>query len=362
MKIAYILEVNPYVNSGIIKKVNDQTETWRKKNHVTKIFVVWPKPNSKATFYVTGPNQHFSHLDTLKDSFIKNYGNKILSVKKLKTKLREFQPDILYTRQNIWYPGLGSILEEHTTVLEINSVDFMEMGFNAKLKKWIYLLGKPRILKRVKGIIAVTPNILDHYKDYKIKKTVVSNGIDLGKFTNSRLKEGKVNFVFVGSKNMKWHGVGMILKLAKELPQYNFKIVGYDGGGFSWKHLKNVFFYDWMNKEDLHALYRKCHIGIGSFGNSLVGKDIDSTLKVREYLANGLPVIAGHYDVDFREAGFFLKATNARNELIDSHEIIDFVEKYKYYVVEKKELQVIATENKETQRLEFMEEVRVGSK
>src|SRR5690606_16690319 len=139
------------------------------------------------------------------------------------------------------------------------------------------------ILRASTGIVAVSPNILKHYKKYEIKNTVVSNGINLKKFTSKKKPNinDKINLVFVGSNNMQWHGLEKIFELANKQPKWNFNIIGYNQKDFCHINLPNINFLGWMDKNKLEEVYIDSNFGIGSFGNHMVGKEIDSTLKIR---------------------------------------------------------------------------------
>lgn len=358
MKIAYIIEVNPYLNSGIVKKIKDQTAFWKQQGHDVKTHIIWPYHKNEKK-HLQGEVFSDMFVNALPNGFVKTYLTKITGISRVSRQLTSFNPDIVYIRQNIWYPGLTSVLSKYRTILEINSVDFMEMKFYSSLKRRVYMFGKNRILNVAKGIIAVSPDILQHYTSLKIPSTVVSNGINLSSFITRKNAEveSNVNLVFVGSKNMEWHGLDRVLDLAKEFEQYNFIVVGYDKKGFLADTPRNVTFCGWVDENELQRIYEKCHFGIGSFGNFLVGKNVDSTLKVREYLAYGLPVILGHHDVDFIESEFVLKITKEDNTFIDREEISEFIERYRKHVVPKGKLRIIDSVTKEQERLSFFTKI-----
>jgi len=357
MKIAYVIEVNPYQNSGIVKKINDQIEFWTKQGHDVKPYILWPKLKaSEINYFRKGKLYYNTILNNLPDNFIKTYLTKILTLPKIQRELESFAPDILYIRQNIWYPGLPHILKKHNTVLELNSVDYLEMSFYSTIKRKIYLFGKKRILKSVKGLVAVSPDILKHYKSYSLKQVVVSNGINLDNFKPLEGEKSNdiqnVELVFVGSPNMQWHGLDKINQLANFFPEWKFHIVGYTG-----EDSNNITFHGWLNKDELVNVYSRCHFGIASFSNFMVGKPIDSTLKVREYLAYGLPVLSGHQDVDFLESDLVFKITDENNNLISKEDIYAHVLKNMNRTVEKKDILIIDSKEKENKRLAFFEQI-----
>jgi glycosyltransferase involved in cell wall biosynthesis len=361
MKLTYIVEVDPLVHSGIIKKINNQISLWREQGNEVQTLILWPNAStSQDKKYLEGTYFSNKVLDRLPQGFLNTYLTKVTALKQIKNALEDFDPDLVYIRQNIWYPGLPSVLRQYKTVMELNSVDYMEMEFYSSLKKKVYLWGKKRLLRAVSGLVAVSPNILEHYREYKIPKKVVSNGIDLSKFEVKKApkkKKEQTNLIFVGSANMQWHGLDKIVELAGKFPDYSFDIVGYERKDVSENIPQNFTFHGWVNSEQLQRLYQNSNLGIGSFGNHLVGKKTDSTLKVLEYLASGLPVILGHRDTDFHDADFLFKITDESNKLLPAEQIKAFIEKNKDRKVTHEELKKIDSSTKEGERLQFFKDL-----
>ncbi len=360
MKIAYVIEVDPFKNTGIVKKINNQISFWLKSGHQVQAFVLWPNASgNKGIKFLEG--QYFSNklIDLLPSGFLKTYLTKIYCIAGIDDALNNYVPDIVYIRQNIWYPGLPRVLKKYRSILEINSVDYLEMDFYSYLKRKTYMFGKNKIMMAASGLVAISPDIVKHYSHYGLPIAVVSNGIDLSKFKNvpKPLNKNPASLLFVGSKDMQWHGLNKILELAREMPQYTFRIVGYESTDIAGKKPKNMKFYGWMDTKELDKLYTESNIGIGSFGNHFVGKKTDSTLKVLEYLANGLPVILGHKDADFKDTDFVFKITDENNDLIALKSIERFIELNKNRRVTKKEIRKIDSQNKERERLTFFEKI-----
>ncbi len=358
MVIAYLLEVNPTENSGIIKKVNDQVSYWRKLGHKVHVLLNWPKEGGKKNLYIEGSLMASEFVKSLPSGFTKNYLNKVLYAKRLEKKLARLEPDILYLRQNTWYPGLTSILKSHRVVLELNSVDFVEVTFYSILKRKVYMFGREKILRHTDGLVAVTPDILKHYVKYSyMEAQVVSNGIDLDRIQRIKItKPNRTELIFVGSSNMEWHGLKRVFDLAKLLPEFIFNVVGSKKESYP-EAPSNVIFHGWVDSSELSEMYARNHIGIGSFSNHLVGKSIDSTLKVREYLGYGLPVIAGHWDVDFMNSEFFRKVTDNNGNFLETDEIREIIMELSRCIVSKEQIRHINSAIKEQERIRFFEQV-----
>jgi hypothetical protein len=82
-------------------------------------------------------------------------------------------------------------------------------------------------------------------------------------------------------------------------------------------------------------------------------------LKVREYLAYGLPVIIGCKDTDFTEsAPFILRLPNSEDNIETSLSAIEsFVSKWKGKRVPREAIAHLDLEVKESQRVKFFEDV-----
>lgn len=360
MRIAYFLEINPYENSGIVKKINDQISYWKNENHQVQIFLIWPSDNSNGKRFLNGEHFYKKWLNKLlPDNFIKTYLTKVFCIKNTRKSISSFNPDILYFRQGLWYPGLRSLLKSHKAIMELNTVDTYEKKFYSLLRRLMYSFGKPRILKETDGQVSVSPAIIDHYNNWDIPKKVVSNGINL---TNSHTKKvisdkNVTTAIFVGSSGMEWHGLNRIFEIARHFKKIQFKLVGYKQSDFPEMNYDNLHFMGWLDHDSLIEQYKTSHFAIASFGNHLVGKPVDSTLKVREYLAYGLPVLLGHHDTDFMDVPFVFKCTDSNHRLLDFEEIKQWIDKHKDTVITNEQIAHIDSTQKEKERLLFFKEV-----
>ena len=84
-----------------------------------------------------------------------------------------------------------------------------------------------------------------------------------------------------------------------------------------------------------------------------------SPLKVREYLALGLPTIIGYKDTDFPQgAPFLLELPNVENNVdFAADAILRFVEEWKNKRVPRSEVLHLDLKKKERERLRFLKEV-----
>ena len=99
-----------------------------------------------------------------------------------------------------------------------------------------------------------------------------------------------------------------------------------------------IFFYGEKKGKELDDLYDSCNVAAASFGMYKLGYQVAGSLKVREYLAKGLPIITGcKLDVcEGRDFSYICEFAND-DSLIDMEKVICFFDK----VYEEREEAVI---------------------
>lgn len=134
-----------------------------------------------------------------------------------------------------------------------------------------------------------------------------------------RLIEGMKEYYAKGGKRkMELHMVGGKAAPGNELLRYQQLCRGY--------HLeKKVIFYGEKKGEELDRIYDKCNLAVGSLGMYRIGYEMASSLKIREYLAKGLPVITGSRVDVFEKKNFSYYLEYENNDTpIDVDKIIEF--------------------------------------
>jgi glycosyltransferase involved in cell wall biosynthesis len=161
-----------------------------------------------------------------------------------------------------------------------------------------------RILARTKGLIGVTHEIAE-YENARLKQKkphyFFPNGINISSIELAKdERAGIPKLVFIASDvTLSWHGLDLLidtLKTSKEL--FEIHIVGGSYHQFAEACAGDERFIfhgmrDWDYRKHLLA---RCDIGIGTLALERKGMNEACPLKVREYLASGLPVYSGHKD------------------------------------------------------------------
>ncbi|MBE7175755.1 MAG: glycosyltransferase [Mucilaginibacter polytrichastri] len=362
MKIAYIIDWDLHDNSGVLNKIFDKIRRWQKSQHVVQLYVVSyrskngiiPEDLQDITFIFERPELGF-----LKFSVFKTYFGRNIGFKGVFSHLIAWRPDVVYYRQSfIWYPSVYKIIQNFPTILEANTHDIAEVRLRAKfITRTIYLLQRNFFLRKIRGVIGVSHEITNLYEHIIPRRITVSNGIDTSKFSYLNIKKGKTDIVFVGTPNQAWHGVEKIEAIAQRLPDVYFHIVGPVPERDTFAGLTNVFFHGYLENVKLSQLYNAMDIGIGSLSLYKVNLNEASPLKVREYLANGLPVILGYTDTDVDNLPYVLNIGNYENNVNDHlDEIAEFIKTWSGKKVKREELfDLIDVSKKEQRRLDFLE-------
>ena len=160
-----------------------------------------------------------------------------------------------------------------------------------------------RTLARCSGLIAVTAEIAA-YEQARLQRRlpvlVVANGIDLSAQALAGDERGDVpKLLFVASRFAAWHGLDLLLDavgqssaefelyLVGELPNAERQLAASD---------PRIICTGYLAPGDIGNLMGRCDLGLSTFALSRKGMRDACTLKVREYLAGGLPCWADHQD------------------------------------------------------------------
>lgn len=154
----------------------------------------------------------------------------------------------------------------------------------------------------------------------------VSNGIDCNQIKVRTYNKRKGYAMIAIGKWRNWHGLD---RLIKGLANYNgdadikLDIVG-DGPELNRlkklvqekQLIDRVFFHGVYVGEKLNQLFNQSDIGVGTLGLFRKGVKIDSSLKNREYIARGLPIILSSTDVDIEsDLSFVCKVPNDESDI-----------------------------------------------
>ena len=130
----------------------------------------------------------------------------------------------------------------------------------------------------------------------------------------------RIRLAFLGTRGESWQGVDKVAELAREMPDCDFDIVGFGAHDLEQPPPANLSAHGRLSRADYQAILANADVGIGTLALHRKRMEEASPLKVREYLAHGLPVIAGYVDTDFaRELPWFILRVPNTGDNIHSH-------------------------------------------
>ncbi len=345
MKIIYISFESPKDVTGVGRKIKAQMKYWEQEGHQARHIQLRYQDDNEVI-------KKYTSNHTL---------NLALNLKNIKDALREEKPDIIYMREVLYVPFLINALEGIPYCIEINS-DAKAEYKNQSWAKYTYYTATHKFLKsNAAGIVSVSKELLAKAEiGENAKHLILANGYDFEQVKQmAPVPDSEtLSLIFVGSATQPWSGVENIEILAKACPQFNFHLVG---GGFK-SNLPNIITYDYLNAESLKALYSVCDIGIGTFGLYKKGMDEASPLKIREYIAYGLPVILPFIDTDLSRLNTEHGVLTVPNAPLKNQETLTQIKKFclqwkgqRLNVGVLK--QILSYDSKEKKRLNFFEEI-----
>ncbi|GAA0714350.1 hypothetical protein GCM10009430_07410 [Aquimarina litoralis] len=351
MKILYLVDFDINSPSGILNKIIQQTTIWKKNGHQVQVLSTKPSRGINNSEIIDVERK--SYYSNRKNSSLNNYLFKIRNSNRINEDIKKYHPDIIYYRQGIWYPGVTKIFKIYQVVMEVNTNDLIEIQNETLPRRLIYKFGRNKILNHMNGLIAVTDELNKLYNHIKIPKVTIGNGY---LFDNNPIKKNKIydkpQLIFVGSPNCQWHGVDKIYYMAKKLPEFDFHIIGIKEK----TDINNLKFHGYLALEKIKEIYAYCDVAIGSLSLYKAGVNESSTLKLREYLCNSLPVILGGYDVDMKGSDYILELPNKENNVTDNiSSIKKFVLNWSGKKMDRTEIiEKLSYETKENKRLGFL--------
>ncbi len=350
MRIAYFAHLNDGRASGVVSKIAAQVAYWRSKEHSVRLFV--------ATTDGGGP-----WLRNLGDIVVCQYGgplSRLTAMTRAVRALRAFDPDLVYVRADLYYPSMAWFPADVPMVVEVNSDDLKEDLLGSRIRATYNACTRGFLLKRANAMVFVTTELshLASFSRFAARHCVISNGIDLAAYPElSSEATGPPRLAFVGSGGAPWHGVDKLTTLAAMRADWRIDIVGaHEGRDGS---PPNITWHGTLERADVLAILARADVGVGTLALHRNSMNEASTLKVREYLAVGLPALYGYSDPDTDQlAPYTLRIANTEKNVIDELPRIEaFVDASRGTRVPRAILAHLDIGQKEGQRLALFEDL-----
>lgn len=357
MRIAYVAVLDVSEESGVLKKIITQIKTWISMDHEAYLFALSPKEKAWEGLKLSGtPYYNITHGNLLRRFF---------SWQRMLEIVNKWQPDIVYYRSGIYYPGFKKLSDRFPVVAEINTFDLDEYKLSFSRAKYFYhRVTRKTLFASCAGLVCVTSELADRYSCFGKPTAIIPNGIDLTNYSPLLPTNNETpRLVFLGSPGCPWHGIDKVLMLAQLCPEFIFDVIGYSLNDVPAHNQlpPNIKFRGFLNTSEYVNNLSKADVAIGSLSLHVNNMNEASPLKVREYLAYGLPVVIGYKDTDFPNgASFLLELHNCEDNITSNVQLIkDFVCQWRGKRVPREEVLHIDVSRKEASRIAFLNQVKV---
>jgi glycosyltransferase involved in cell wall biosynthesis len=346
-RIAYVCYWNAYRVDGVAKKISMQTGHWKRNGYDVEIFALTPASADASPAWGAAAYP------------FTNAASRLAAATRLLGGVRRFRPDVVYLRYDLLPPPLHLVPRHFRTVVEINSDHTVEYrrrrraGLSELYGRWNW----PVLLRRAAGVVSVTHELLALTEPYGLPSVVIGNGIDLDESAPvPAAADGRPTIAFAGTPGQAWHGVDKLVGLARARPDLDVVLVG---PRVDDELPPNVQSHPYQSRDGYLPLLATADAALGSAAFHRNGMNEGSPLKVREYLACGLPVILPYRDTDLDAVDdwFVLRIPNEERNLVEhAEEIVRFVQSVRGRRVPRQAVErLIGAAAKEERRLSFFE-------
>jgi glycosyltransferase involved in cell wall biosynthesis len=355
-RIAYVVAEFVIEQSGVGRKVAEQIAAWLRAGVDARAFVL----ASHGGWSSEAPIRVMSEW-RMPTGGIRRWAQRERALHRLAADVSAFAPDLVYMRYAPYSPSIARVMRRLPTVIEVNSDDVEEYGHGNHALAAFNTATRGRVFRASAGIVYPSHELASRarFARYERPHVVIANGIDLSRFerrpppTNARPRA-----VFSVSQAAPWHGLDKVLRLAERLPDLDIDVVGSvtSGGAVA---PPNVRFRGFLSGLAYDEVLAGADVGIGTLALHRKGMNEASPLKVREYLAAGLPTVVGYRDTDFPTAPeFMLQLPNAEDN-VERHvdEIAAFIDAWRGHRIEGHLVRHLDRMEKERDRLRFVQQV-----
>jgi len=355
MRIAY-LGFAPQIDaeSGVLKKMADQLRAWTAAGHEAKLFALSRDSQSIWPGLASFP------LDVEGGARPMNFWQ---PAGRLVKRLLAWRPDVTYFRYGPYFPAIERLAAQIPLVIEINSNDSAERraaslgSLSATLKHGYNACLRGRLLRRAAAFVCVTGELAAQFAPRGRPKLVLGNGIDLSRVGQMPPAENDLpRLVYVGSAVAPWNGADLLVEFARHRPEWSFELIGIAPGELPSAAPANCRFHGSLGQAEYEQILARSDVAVGTLALHRKGMREASPLKVREYLACGLPAIIAYDDTDFPTGTpFLLRLPAGGNPLLEhASRVREFVATWQGRRVPSNEIQHLDVASKEHRRLEFL--------
>lgn len=336
MRIVYLAYVSPREPTGVPEKILSWARALRENASLT---VMWVTPSQPSGSGVIGYDERIVSSKSRMGRFLALVTSSTTLVTAIHRELQLLSPDVIYLRHPLYRPGLVHTLRAVAPyVMEINGDPYPELVLQGRrvVVALDRLLGVG-LFRGAAGFVGVTHESVRYASERASKPSVViGNGVDCEAvpYLRHQADYSRLHFAYVGSPST-YDGLDRLLEGLAADPKVSSRIVLHlIGPGWqedrrltSVSRIVQVRTYSFAAPDELPSILSVADVGIGPLGVHRKGLLEASSLKVRRYLAHGLPVVVSCHDPDLSDSLPFVLRVSADNTPIDIGSLVEFAQR-----------------------------------
>jgi glycosyltransferase involved in cell wall biosynthesis len=351
MRIGYLLHAQGSQVPGVRNKIVAQARQWVAYGHEVRLFVLTrDQPDVWTSRFEHATVAPYTHM-----------GSRMRAILRLVRAMRAYDPDVIYFRYDLFYPPMAWLPRRAARVVEVNTDDTTEFALGTRRRYYYNALTRNFVYGRARALVFVAEELSQRpaFRGFRARKEVITNGVVIGEYPELPAPNGAPpTLVFVGNPSrVPWQGIDKVVRLATLRPEWRFEVVGESLDGETVP--SNMSWHGLLERDALIQVLARADVGIGTLALHRKGLEEASALKVREYLAVGLPVIVGCRDPDLQGLEpYALTLPNTERNIENGLSAIDaFVSRSIGLRVPRSAVTQLDVSRKELQRLRLFESV-----
>lgn len=288
MKVLHVVSEPGTAGRGVPQKVARTVEAWRRLGIEADFIDL-----ATARIGVEGIDEGDPYRPRFRAEWILEMHRR---AKRLREALEVADPDLVYTRELVWSPGLKSVLDGFQVVIEVNSDRGEELRPRSRAASAFWRLTSPQLRRHAAGLVCVTNELLMRLGSLRVPATVIGNGVDVRSDPPLRVpSQDRPLVVMLVGGPAPWQGVDRFAVLSQKLPQFNFVICG-DCGGDLIRRSENLRVLAPRSGPELDELLSRSSVSFGTLALSRKNMVEACPLKARTSLAAGVPLVYAYDD------------------------------------------------------------------
>lgn len=342
MRVAYIGRWTTEASDGVRAKVEAHADEWRRRGCEVRLFRLAPVGYTRS-----GRTLPWAVAAS------------VAATARLRHAVEGYAPDIIYVRYGLFIPSLTRLQRRFASVVEVNANDQVEAAVRGR--RALNALSRRSLLGHAAGIVCVSRELARDVAPPGKPTRVIANGsrLDIVPAPPPR-RSGRPLAVYVIGVPMPKHGLDKLVTLAGAIPECDFAVIGAEPSALP-DALGNVSVHPATGGDAYGEFLARADVGIGPLAMHRAGMHEGSPLKVRDYLAHGLPVVIAYEDTDFADVDpwFLLRVPNTEDNIRrGAEDVRRFINQVRGRRVGREEIaDRIGAEAKERVRLAFMAKV-----